>query len=318
MGGGRERSWRGSEAEGERPDVLSRGGQQRLDPDRVETSAARAAEAASLLPVAEDRLDPGLPLPDEATGWSGAEVGDRTIPQAAVLRPRDRADLGGAAAADLQPAVGARSRPRSVDDRWMGGRRGRPVLARQESAGRAAIGVGHGIVAEGRARDEPVIAAAIAERDRRADVARLQPLIVVDRPVLRVGRDFEDAPPRVPFRLGDQARQELFVPDDAGRRVDGGDDAGLPAIDPDVDRVLELGRNLRALDDGRVRVRPAHQAIVQQPQPGLRAVVGAGQMQADSLPSLVHGLSDRFNHAGFPTVCRGGLNRPGFPGGSGV
>jgi hypothetical protein len=80
-----ERAWWVSE--GELADVLGRGGQQRLDPDGVETTAASAAEPTSLLPVAEDRLDPGLPLPNEATGWSGAQIGDRPIAQATVIRP---------------------------------------------------------------------------------------------------------------------------------------------------------------------------------------------------------------------------------------
>jgi hypothetical protein len=74
-------------AQGELPDVLGRGGQQRLDLDRIEGSAARSAEPASLLPVAEDRLDPGFPLPHEATGWSSAEIGNRPITQATIIRP---------------------------------------------------------------------------------------------------------------------------------------------------------------------------------------------------------------------------------------
>ena len=92
MGQGRfgtRRGWSRScrAVQGELPDVLGRGGQQRLDPDRVKATAAGSAEPAPLLPVAEHRLDPGFPLPNEATGWSGAEIGDRTIPQAAIIRP---------------------------------------------------------------------------------------------------------------------------------------------------------------------------------------------------------------------------------------
>jgi hypothetical protein len=210
MGGRRSTDGRedrsGRAVQGEFSDILGRGGQQRLDPDGVEAAAARAAEPASRLPVAKDGLDPGLPLPNEAAGRSGAEIGDRPIPQAAIIRPRDGADLGGAAAADLQRAVGARGRLGWVDDQRMGGRRGRPSVARQEGAGRAAIGVGHRIVGKGRARDEPVIAATIAERDRRTDVLLLQSPVVVDRPVLGVGRDLEHPPMGVPFVLGDQAR----------------------------------------------------------------------------------------------------------------
>jgi hypothetical protein len=154
-----------------------------------------------------------------------------------------------------------------------------------------------------------VVTATIFERDRRANVPLLQPLVVVDRPVLGVGRDLEHPPMGVPFVLGDQARQELFVSDDAGRGVDGGDDAGLPAIDPDVHLVIEVGRDLRALDDGRVRIRAAHQPIVQQPQPGVRRVIGAGDVQVDSLAGRVHGLSDRLGRAGFLAVCRAGRPR---------
>ena len=73
--------------QGELADVLGRGSQQRLDPDGVEATAAGSPEPASLLPVAEHRLDPGLSLPNEATGGSGAEIGDRPISQAAVIRP---------------------------------------------------------------------------------------------------------------------------------------------------------------------------------------------------------------------------------------
>ena len=73
--------------QGELPDVLGRGGQQRLDSDRIKTTAARSAEPASLLPVAEDRLNPGFALPNEATGRSGAEIGDRPVTESAIIRP---------------------------------------------------------------------------------------------------------------------------------------------------------------------------------------------------------------------------------------
>jgi hypothetical protein len=70
---------------GELPDVVGRGGQQRLDPDGVEAPAARSVEPASLLVAAEDGLDPGFPLTDETTRRSGAEIGDGAIPQAAII-----------------------------------------------------------------------------------------------------------------------------------------------------------------------------------------------------------------------------------------
>ena len=179
-------------SEGELSDVLSCSGQQCLNPDGVETTAACSAEAATLLAITEDRLNPRLPLTDEAARWSGAEVSDGTVAQPVVIRPGHRADLGRPATFRLQGARGAVGRPGPVDNQRVGGRRSRPPAPAQGRIMRTAVGICRRVVAEGRAWDGAVVAATIVERDRRTNVPLLQPLVVVDRPVLGVGRDFEE------------------------------------------------------------------------------------------------------------------------------
>jgi hypothetical protein len=108
--------------QGELPDVLGRGGQQRLDPDGVETTAAGSAEHASLLPIAEDRLDrAGFPTVCRAGRLRGAgrrsELG-RLVGAVRVRVPEvghvlaDRGQLSDQLAAAHPAQVGMRGDPR--------------------------------------------------------------------------------------------------------------------------------------------------------------------------------------------------------------
>jgi hypothetical protein len=170
--------------EGELPNVLGGGSEERLDPDGVEAPTACSAKPTALLAVTEERLDPRLSLPDEPACWSGSEVGNGAIVEPAVIRSRHRSERGIATASRLEWAGGTVGGARAIDDERVPGGRGRPTVAREGCAIRASVAVRLGVVDERRARYGARIATALTERDRCADRLAFQPLVVVDRPVL--------------------------------------------------------------------------------------------------------------------------------------
>src|SRR5438093_5091744 len=102
-------------AQGELAHVVGGGGQQRLDAHPVAAAEPRAPQAAPLLAVAEDRLDPGLAPADALPRPEGAQVGGRAVAQAAVVGAEHRPGPGRRAADRLVRAGGARAGPGAVD-----------------------------------------------------------------------------------------------------------------------------------------------------------------------------------------------------------
>jgi hypothetical protein len=247
-------------------DVVGDGGAIRLHLDLGASPALRAAEPMTLLQLGILRFDPAAAAAQAAPGLASGQMGADALGEPAVVRAGEGARSGGAAALRLEGTGPTRLRVRAILDPAQGRTGARAAHAPQGLPRRAAVVIRGRVIDEALPSQGASDPAARERRDAGADLGQLERHVVGLGAVLGVGDHLGHCPTGAADVFLDHPAQELLVADlprsDFYRR----DHPGAPAIDADMDLVVQAGRDLLARHQRGVRIGAADQALVQEPQ----------------------------------------------------